>query len=87
MKKYTDLGAVTKGLNARKEQQGERDELNQSIQSATDKIATLTKTKYGLQKEQLQIESEVGSSDISQNSYTVSQVKVSLKMPSDGSSS
>tara|TARA_B100000035_G_scaffold285434_1_gene268988 strand:- start:741 stop:1637 length:897 start_codon:yes stop_codon:yes gene_type:complete len=58
--KYTDLGAVTKGLNARKEQQGERDELNQSIQSATDKIATLTKTKYGLQKQQLQIESEVG---------------------------
>ena len=59
LKKYTDLGAVTKGLNARKEQQGERDELNQSIQSATDKIATLTKTKYGLQKQQLQIESEV----------------------------
>ena len=58
--KYTDLGAVTKGLNARKEQQGERDELNESIQSATDKIATLTKTKYGLQKQQLQIESEVG---------------------------
>ena len=58
--KYTDLGAVTKGLNARKEQQGERDELNKSIQSATDKIATLTKTKYGLQKQQLQIESEVG---------------------------
>ena len=60
LKKYTDLGAVTKGLNARKEQQGERDELNKSIQSATDKIATLTKTKYGLQKQQLQIESEVG---------------------------
>ena len=58
--KYTDLGAVTKGLNARKEQQGERDELNESIQSATDKIATLTKTKYGLQKQQLQIQSEVG---------------------------
>ena len=60
LKKYTDLGAVTKGLNARKDQQGERDELNESIQSATDKIATLTKTKYELQKQQLQIESEVG---------------------------
>jgi len=58
--KYTDLGAVTKGLNARKEQQGERDELNESIQSATDKIATLTKKQFGLKKEQLQIQSEVG---------------------------
>ena len=58
--KYTDLGAVTKGLNARKEQQGERDELNESIQSATDKIATLTKKKFRLKKEQLQIQSEVG---------------------------
>ncbi len=58
--KYTDLGAVTKGLNARKEQQGERDELNESIQSATDKIATLTKKQFVLKKEQLQIQSEVG---------------------------
>ena len=60
LKKYTDLGAVTKGLNARKEQQGERDELNESIQSATDKIATLTKKQFRLKKEQLQIQSEVG---------------------------
>ena len=60
LKKYTDLGAVTKGLNARKEQQGERDVLNESIQSATDKIATLTKKQFRLKKEQLQIQSEVG---------------------------
>ena len=58
--KYTDLGAVTKGLNARKEQEVERDELNQSIQSATDKIATLTEKQFVLRKEQLQIQSEVG---------------------------
>ena len=62
--KYTDLGAVTKGLNARKEQQGERDELNKSIQSATDKIATLTKKQFRLKKEQLQIQSEVGKNPI-----------------------
>ena len=60
LKKYTELGAVTKGLNARKDQEVERNELNKSIQSATNKIATLTKTKFRLQKEQLQIESEVG---------------------------
>ena len=60
LKKYTELGAVTKGLNARKDQEVERNELNKSIQSATNKIATLTKTKFELQKEQLQIESEVG---------------------------
>ena len=60
MKKYTELGAVTKGLNARKEQDlTERNELNESIQSATNKIATLTQTKYDLKKEQLQIQSEV----------------------------
>ena len=58
--KYTDLGAVTKGLNARKEQEEERNELNQSIQSATDKIATLTEKQFVLKKEQLQIQSEVG---------------------------
>ena len=60
LKKYTDLGAVTKGLNARKDQEVERNELNESIQSATNKIATLTQTKYDLKKEQLQIQSEVG---------------------------
>ena len=58
--KYTDLGAVTKGLNARKDQEVERNELNESIQSATDKIATLSQKKYDLKKQQLQIESEVG---------------------------
>ena len=58
--KYTDLGAVTKGLNARKEQEVERNELNESIQSATDKIATLTEKQFRLKKEQLQIQSEVG---------------------------
>ena len=60
LKKYTELGAVTKGLNARKDQEVERNELNKSIQSSTEQIAKLTKTKFGLQKEQLQIESEVG---------------------------
>ena len=60
MKKYTELGAVTKGLNARKEKEAERNELNESIQSATNKIATLSQKKYDLKKEQLQIESEVG---------------------------
>ena len=60
LKKYTELGAVTKGLNARKDQEVERNELNKSIQSATNQIAELTQTKYGLQKEQLQIQSEVG---------------------------
>ena len=60
LKKYTELGAVTKGLNARKDQEVERNELNKSIQDSTGKIATLTKTKFELQKEQLQIESEVG---------------------------
>ena len=59
----------------------ERNELNRSIQSATNKIATLTQTKYDLKKEQLQIQSEVGiQSNISQNSYTVTQLNLSLKM-------
>ena len=60
LKKYTDLGAVTKGLNARKEQEEERNELNQSIQNSTKIIAELTKKKFDLRKEQLRIESEVG---------------------------
>ena len=60
LKKYTELGAVTKGLNARKDQEVERNELNKSIQSSTEQIATLTEKKFQLQKQQLQIESEVG---------------------------
>ena len=60
LKKYTELGAVTKALNARKDQEVERNELNKSIQNSTEQIAKLTKTKFELQKEQLQIESEVG---------------------------
>ena len=58
--RYTQLGAVTKGLNARKEQEEERNELNQSIQNSTKIIAELTKKKFDLRKEQLRIESEVG---------------------------
>tara|TARA_B100000941_G_scaffold230710_1_gene173128 strand:- start:2 stop:898 length:897 start_codon:yes stop_codon:yes gene_type:complete len=58
--RYTELGAVTKGLNARKEQEVERNELNQSIQKSTKNIAELTKKKFILKKEQLRIESEVG---------------------------
>ena len=58
--RYTQLGAVTKGLNARKEQEEERNELNQSIQNSTKIIAELTKKKFNLRKEQLRIESEVG---------------------------
>jgi hypothetical protein len=58
--KYVELGAVTKGLNARKDQQGERDELNTTINESTDTITTLTKKKSELDSTRIAIEAEVG---------------------------
>ena len=58
--KYVELGAVTKGLNARKEQQGERDELNTTINESTNAITTLTKKKSELDSTRIAIEAEVG---------------------------
>ena len=60
LEKYTELGAVTKGLNARKNQEEERNELNSQITTSTNEIASLTKKKYALQTEQNKLESEVG---------------------------
>ena len=58
--KYVELGAVTKGLNARKDQQGERDELNTTINESTDAITTLTQKKSELNADRIAIEAEVG---------------------------
>ena len=60
LEKYVELGAVTKGLNARKEQEGERNELNATIDESTDAIATLTKEKSELNADRIAIEAEVG---------------------------
>ena len=58
--KYVELGAVTKGLNARKEQEAERNELNATIDESTDAIATLTQKKSELNADRIAIEAEVG---------------------------
>ena len=60
LEKYVELGAITKGLNARKDQQGERDALTTTINDATDNIATLTQTKYELRTKQNELVAEVG---------------------------
>ena len=60
LEKYVELGAVTKGLNARKEQEGERNELNATIDESTDAIATLTQKKSELNADRIAIEAEVG---------------------------
>ena len=60
LEKYVELGAVTKGLNARKDQQGERNELNATIDESTDAIATLTQKKSELNTDRIAIEAEVG---------------------------
>ena len=60
LEKYVELGAVTKGLNARKEQQGERNELNATIDESTDTIAELTEKKSQLNADRIAIEAEVG---------------------------
>ena len=60
LKKYVELGAITKGLNARKDQEGERNELTQSISNATENISTLTKKKYELRQKANELIAEVG---------------------------
>ena len=60
LEKYVELGAVTKGLNARKDQQGERNELNATIDESTDTIAELTEKKSQLNADRIAIEAEVG---------------------------
>ena len=60
LERYTELGAITKGLTARKEQEQERNDLPQTITDATETIATLTKNKSALQKEQITLDAEVG---------------------------
>ena len=60
LEKYVELGAVTKGLNARKEQETERNELNATIDESTDAIATLTQKKSELNADRIAIEAEVG---------------------------
>ena len=60
LEKYVELGAVTKGLNARKEQETERNELNATIDESTNAIATLTQKKSELNADRIAIEAEVG---------------------------
>ena len=60
LEKYVELGAVTKGLNARKEQEAERNELNTTIDESTDAIASLTQKKSQLNADRIAIEAEVG---------------------------
>ena len=60
MDKYIELDRITKGLDARKEQEDERNELNATINESTDAIATLTKEMSELNADRIAIEAEVG---------------------------
>ena len=64
-----ELGAVTKGLNARKEQEAERNELNATIDESTDAIATLTQKKSELNADRIAIEAEVESNQVHLRTY------------------
>ena len=60
LKKYVELGAVTKSINARKGQEEERNALTTIINNATNNIASLTKTKYELRTKENELIAEVG---------------------------
>ena len=87
LEKYVELGAVTKGLNARKEQEAERNELNATIDESTDAIATLTQKKSQLNADRIAIEAEVAQSSTSQNLSTEKARREYLKMRYEESSS
>ena len=54
--KYIELDRITKGLDARKEQEDERNELNATINESTETIATLTKEMSELNADRIAIE-------------------------------
>ena len=60
LKKYVELGAVTKSINARKGQEEERNALISTINDATNNIASLTKQKYELRTKENELIAEVG---------------------------
>ena len=60
LKKYVELGAVTKSINARKGQEEERNALTSTINDATNTIASLTKQKYELRTKENELIAEVG---------------------------
>ena len=60
LKKYVELGAVTKSINARQGQEEERNALTSIINDATNTIASLTKQKYELRTKENELIAEVG---------------------------
>ena len=60
LKKYVELGAVTKSINARQGQEEERNALTSTINNATDNIAELTQEKYELRTKLNELVAEVG---------------------------
>ena len=60
LEKYIELDRITKGLDARKNQEEERNELNTTIDESTITIAELTQKKSELNATRIEIEAEVG---------------------------
>ena len=58
--RYTELGAVTKGLQARQEQKPERDALNLAVSTSGEEIARLQEEQSKLQLQVKAVEVEVG---------------------------
>jgi len=58
--KYTQLGAVTKGIKAREKQKPERDKIYKIIEASQNKISNLREEKIPLTKEIRSAEAEVG---------------------------
>ena len=59
LKKYVELGAVTKSINARQGQEEERNALTSTINNATNNIANLTEKKYELRTKENELIAEV----------------------------
>jgi len=58
--RYTELGAVTKGVNARNEQTEERSRLLDQIEKAQDQITTYRQELAPIRAERREVEAEVG---------------------------
>ena len=85
LKKYVELGAVTKSINARQGQEEERNALTTTINNATNNITSLTQDKVSsYAPKRMNLSQKSNQSSTLQNLFTETPKQTPLKKQSDG---
>lgn len=78
MKKYTELGAISKGLSKMDERQDRYDALLDSNQKLRDDILNIEQEKLSLRTEQQKINNEIGAISFISSLFGVTDTKVTM---------